>query len=203
MPVSSVPVINKKYNIAIFASGAGSNARRIIEYFHHHPFISIALVVCNKPGAGVINIAESHQVPVLMIEKEHFFRGDGYTDELRNFKIDVIVLAGFLWKVPSTLIQAYPGKILNIHPALLPSYGGKGLYGRFVHESVIAAGEKQSGISIHVVDEQYDHGDVLFQATVDVQASDNPDTLAEKIHKLEHEHYPRQIEKFVDMSTRG
>ncbi len=189
--------------IAIFASGAGSNAQKIIKYFENHESIIVAIVVCNKPGAGVVSIAQETHIPVLLIEKEKFFRGNGYVDELHNAGVEYIILAGFLWKVPQMLIKAYPNKILNIHPALLPAYGGKGLYGRFVHESVIAAKEKQSGISIHVVDEFYDHGDVIFQATVDVEDSDTPDSLAEKIHWLEHRHYPQQIEKFLKMSTGG
>lgn len=202
MPVQS-PEYKIKQRIAIFASGAGSNARKIIQYFENHPFITVALVVCNKPGAGVLSVAANAGIDVLMIEKEQFFRGNGYVDELKSAGIDAIILAGFLWKVPANLIQAYARKILNIHPALLPAYGGKGLYGRFVHESVLAAREKQSGISIHIVDEFYDHGDVIFQAKVDVDDNDTPDSLAEKIHLLEHQHYPQQIEKFLQMSTGG
>ncbi len=151
--------------IAIFASGAGSNAQKIIEYFTNHATIQVALVVCNKPGAGVLAIAASHGVPTLLIEKEPFFRGDGYVDELKKAGIDYIILAGFLWKIPSVLIQAYPDKIINIHPALLPKWGGKGMYGQFVHEAVIAAQDAESGITVHMVDEIYDHGQTLFQAT--------------------------------------
>ena len=183
--------------IAIFASGAGSNAARIIGHFRHHPTISVGLVVCNKPGAGVLNVAEKVEIPVLLIEKERFFRGNGYVDELRSRGIDFIVLAGFLWKVPSVLVRAYPGKIINIHPALLPKYGGKGMYGRHVHEAVVAAGEKETGITIHYVDEIYDHGKVVFQASVEVDPLDTPEMVAEKVHRLEYEHFPEIIERVV------
>src|SRR6185437_11291148 len=135
--------------LAIFASGTGSNAARIIDYFRHHREIKVGLIVCNKPGAGVLNVAEREGLPVLLIEKERFFRGDGYVEDLRRREIGLIVLAGFLWKIPLTLVRAYPGKIVNIHPALLPKYGGKGMYGRFVHEAVLAASEKETGITIH------------------------------------------------------
>jgi len=180
--------------IAVFASGAGSNALQIIQHFAHHPSIQVALVVCNKPQAGVIGIAAEAGIPVLLLEKEPFFRGDAYIGELSERKIDWIILAGFLWKVPPALVAAYPNRIINIHPALLPKYGGKGMYGRFVHEAVIAAGDKESGISIHFVDEVYDHGQVIFQARCRVDERDTADSLAEKIHKLEHTHYPPVIE---------
>lgn len=184
-------------NIAIFASGAGSNAQKIIDHFHGHPSITMALIVCNKPGAGVLGIAARERIPTLLIDKEKFFRGNGYVDELRAAGIDFIVLAGFLWKLPATLVRAYAGHIINIHPAILPRYGGKGMYGMFVHNAVIDAKDKESGITIHFVDEVYDHGDVIFQATCPVEASDTPDLLAQKIHALEHTHYPRVIEEVV------
>jgi phosphoribosylglycinamide formyltransferase 1 len=184
-------------NIAIFASGAGSNARRIIEYFKDSKMVKIALIVCNKPGAGVLNIAEEHSIPTLLIEKEQFFRGNAYVDELRNHHIDFIVLAGFLWKVPSALIKAFQEKIINIHPALLPQYGGKGMYGQFVHEAVIEAKDAESGITIHFVDEQYDHGSTIFQVTCPVLPDDTAASLAQRIHELEHKHYPLVIEKLL------
>jgi len=184
-------------NIAIFASGAGSNARRIIEHFRNHSSVKISLIVCNKPGAGVLNIAAENRVPSLIIEKEQFFRGNAYVDELKKAEIDFIVLAGFLWKVPSALIKAYPEKIINIHPALLPKYGGKGMYGSFVHEAVISAKEKESGITIHFVDELYDHGSHIFQVTCPIMPDDNAETLARRIHQLEHKYYPEVIEKLL------
>jgi formyltetrahydrofolate-dependent phosphoribosylglycinamide formyltransferase len=183
--------------VAIFASGAGSNAQKIIDHFRQHTEIKIALIVCNKPGAGVLTIAEKENIPTLIIEKEQFFRGNAYVDEIKQHNIDFIVLAGFLWKVPVALVKAFPLSIINIHPALLPNYGGKGMYGRFVHEAVIAAKEKESGISIHYVDELYDHGNLIFQARCTIDETDTADSLAQKIHALEHEHYPIIVEKLV------
>jgi phosphoribosylglycinamide formyltransferase 1 len=183
--------------IAVFASGTGSNAARIIDHFRHHPVIKVALVVCNKPGAGVLSIAESAGIPTLMIEKESFFRADGCVGALKDRGIDFIVLAGFLWKIPTGLVNAYPGKIINIHPALLPKYGGKGMYGRYIHEAVVAAGEKETGITIHYVDELYDHGRVVFQASVEVEAGDTPERVAEKVHLLEHRYFPEIIEQVI------
>lgn len=183
--------------IAVFASGAGSNAQKIIDRFRQADKVHVSLIVCNKPGAGVWNIAERENISSLLIEKEKFFRGNAYTDELKEADIDFIVLAGFLWKLPEALIRAYPGKIINIHPALLPKYGGKGMYGHHVHQAVINNKEKESGITIHYVDEQYDHGDIIFQATCPVPESDTADTLAQRIHQLEHEHYARVIEELV------
>lgn len=183
--------------IAIFASGAGSNAHKIIEYFTEHAAIKVALVACNKPGAGVLQIAANWGVPTLLIEKEQFFRGNAYVDELKAANIHIIVLAGFLWKIPPALIKAYPNKIINIHPALLPKYGGKGMYGQFVHEAVLAAKEAESGITIHLVDELYDHGQTLFNAICPVQPNDTAATLAQRIHALEHQHYPQVIERFI------
>jgi len=184
-------------NVAIFASGAGSNAQKLIDYFCNHSNIKIALIVCNKPGAGVLTIADKEHIPYILIEKEKFFRGNAYVDELKQYNIQFIVLAGFLWKIPSLLVSAFPQRIINIHPALLPSYGGKGMYGRFVHEAVIAANDKESGISIHYVDELYDHGQLIFQARCTIEPGETADTLAQKIHALEHEHYPLIVEKAI------
>jgi len=188
---------SKITQIAIFASGAGSNAQQIINYFNASENIKIALVVCNKPGAGVFTIAEKAGIPSLLIEKERFTGGDAYLTELAKYKIDFIVLAGFLWKMPVNLIQAYQKKIVNIHPALLPKYGGKGMYGNRVHEAVIAANETQSGITIHYVDEIYDHGEIIFQATCDVAANETAASLAQKIHVLEHANFPRVIAEIL------
>lgn len=179
-------------NIAIFASGAGSNAQKIIDTFRNSGSVNVALIVCNKPGAGVLAIAAKEQIPALIIDKSRF-SSDAYIGELKNHHIDFIVLAGFLWKVPLALIQQFPNRIVNLHPALLPKYGGKGMYGSRVHEAVIAAKEKESGISIHFVDELYDHGNIILQASCNVDENDTADTLAQKIHALEHQHYPRVI----------
>lgn len=196
--------------LAVFASGAGSNAEKIIaaskSYLNKNNDRDIAkqttnwevaLIVCNKPGAGVLKIASNNGISVLMIEKKRFDNGDNYLLDLKKFKIDFIVLAGFLWKIPPALINEYPKRIINIHPALLPKYGGAGMYGSKVHEKVIAANEKESGITIHYVDELYDHGEIIFQAKCTVAESDNAETLAKKIHALEHAHYPVVINSLL------
>jgi formyltetrahydrofolate-dependent phosphoribosylglycinamide formyltransferase len=185
-------------NIAIFASGAGSNAQKIIDHFKTAGSnIKVALIVSNKPAAGVLQIAAKENIPSLIIEKEKFFTGNAYVDELKEKKIDFIVLAGFLWKVPTALINAYPKKIINIHPALLPKYGGKGMYGHFVHEAVIANKEKESGITIHYVDELYDHGLIIFQTSFLLNENETPETLAGRIHELEHRHFSRVVEEVI------
>jgi formyltetrahydrofolate-dependent phosphoribosylglycinamide formyltransferase len=194
------PEANKTL-LAIFASGAGSNASRIMEYYHGHATISVALVVCNKSGAGVNQHAEKWGVPVLMIEKDRFFQGDAYLEVLRQHRISWVVLAGFLWKVPYQLVAAYEGKMINIHPALLPGYGGKGMYGEHVHKAVLAAGEKESGITIHLVNEHFDEGEILFQASCPVEPGDTPQTLAARIHELEHRHFAPAIEKAINAAT--
>ncbi len=180
-------------NVAIFASGAGSNAEQIIKHFAFSSRVKIALIVCNRPLAGVLTIAKKAVIPSLLIEKERFFNADNYLPELQKYNINLIVLAGFLWKIPAPIINAYPKKIINIHPALLPKYGGGGMYGSRVHEAVITAKEKESGITIHYVDELYDHGEIIFQASCAVDAQDTAATLAQKIHVLEHLHYPKVI----------
>jgi folate-dependent phosphoribosylglycinamide formyltransferase PurN len=195
-------------HIAIFASGAGSNARKIIEHFEKRVAgsakglgskvapIKVSLIVCNVPGAGVIDIAKEKGIPTLMINKAEF-AATGYVESLQNAEIQFIVLAGFLWKVPEVMVRAYPKAIVNIHPALLPKYGGKGMYGARVHEAVIAAGEKESGITIHWVNEHYDEGAIIYQATCEVTSSDTPETLANKIHALEHAHFAPTIEELL------
>ena len=189
------------YNIAVLASGAGSNAQKIIAYFSEAPLARVTLVGCNKPGAGVLDIAQQHGIPAFIIERERFFRGDGYVPVLKAAGIDLIVLAGFLWKVPQPLLEAYPKKIINIHPALLPKYGGRGMYGLHVHEAVRTAGETETGITIHYVDDQYDHGDVIFQTRCAVRASDDAQAIAKSVQQLEHYHYPRVIEAVLQQTA--
>lgn len=184
--------------IAIFASGAGSNATKIIEHFavwnkNGDAAVTVALIVCNKPDAGVLKVADANQIPALVIDKEKFFRGNAYIDELIAANIDFIVLAGFLWKIPTALIKAFHRKMINIHPALLPKYGGKGMYGQFVHEAVITNKDKESGITIHYVDEVYDHGQIILQATCLVADDDTAETLANKVQALEHRHFPAAV----------
>jgi phosphoribosylglycinamide formyltransferase-1 len=189
-----------RVNIAVFASGAGTNAARLIEYFNHGVGQSVAtinLVVSNKPDAGVNQVAKSQGIELLLIEKERFFRGDAYFSEFEEKKIQLIVLAGFIWKIPSQLINQFPGSIINIHPALLPKYGGKGMFGMNVHRAVLDAGEPQSGITIHYVDGHYDNGDIIFQATCDISPGETAETLAEKVHALEYTHFPVVVEEFA------
>jgi formyltetrahydrofolate-dependent phosphoribosylglycinamide formyltransferase len=181
--------------LAIFASGTGTNAKRIIEHFRDHRFIKISLLVSNKQTAGAISIAAQENIPTLIIEKEKFFRGNGYVEEIRGFGIDLIILAGFLWKLPASLVSAWNHRIINIHPALLPKYGGKGLYGHHVHEAVINAKEKESGITIHYVDEIYDHGQPILQEKVVIEENDTAETLSKKVQALEHLHFPKVIEE--------
>ena len=188
--------LNKK-NIAVFASGTGTNADNLINYFNKTQTANVCLIVCNNPNAGVIKIAERNNIPHILIEKENFFKGDGYVSELKNAQIDFIVLAGFLWKLPSVLINAYRNKIVNIHPALLPKFGGKGMYGNFVHEAVLSAKEKESGITIHFVDEFYDNGKTIFQTTCPVYENDTTETLAKRIHELEYKYFPKVIEEVI------
>ena len=207
-------MLQQTKHIAIFASGAGSNAQKIIDHLTPNPSpqvergaeeekrvkeeegAKVVLIVCNNPKAGVLKIAEKENIPSIIIERKKFYE-DGYLAELKNYNIDLIVLAGFLWKVPEEIIRSYQNKIINIHPALLPKFGGKNMYGNFVHEAVINAGEKESGITIHYVDEIYDHGKIIFQAKCTVDENDTPQSLAEKIHVLEHKHYSSIIEKII------
>ena len=184
--------------VAIFASGAGSNAQKIIDYFKRNSFVKISLVVCNKKVAGVLDIAAKEKIPSLVIERNKFFEEDNYLPFLKERGIDFIVLAGFLWKMPIAIINSYPNRIVNIHPALLPKYGGKGMYGQRVHEAVILANDAVSGISIHYVDELYDHGNIIFQATCPIDETDTAESLAQKIHQLEHLHYPVLIETVLE-----
>ena len=192
------PFSNKKpMQLAIFASGAGSNAQQIITHFKNDPEVKIALIACNNAKAGVLNIAATENIPVLLLEKAKFLE-TGYVAELQSYGIDLIILAGFLWKVPAILIHSFPEKIINIHPALLPYYGGKGMYGNAVHSSVIAAKEKESGITIHYVDEKYDHGKIIFQSKCVVEENETPESLARKIHELEHTYYPKIISDLIN-----
>ncbi|WP_126245834.1 phosphoribosylglycinamide formyltransferase [Chitinophaga rhizosphaerae] len=184
-------------NIAIFASGAGSNARKIIDHLKGNPAIRVAAIVTNKPDAGVLLIAESENIPSYIIDKEAFLRGDYYVKLMQELEIDLIVLAGFLWKVPANLVQAFPDKIINIHPALLPKYGGKGMYGHFVHEAVIAAGEPESGITIHFVNEKYDDGATILQEKCTITPADTPESLAKKVQALEHKWFPVIVERLL------
>ncbi len=183
-------------NIAIFASGEGTNAQNIIDYFKDSDKIKVALVVSNSLGAKVISKAEKAHIPVLFSDEKFFFESD-IVHQLKKNSIDYIVLAGFLWKISDAIIKAYPNKIINIHPALLPKFGGKGMYGMNVHKAVIEAKEKESGISIHYVNEKYDEGKIIEQHTCMVSENETSESLAQKIRQLELEFFPKIIEKIM------
>ena len=183
------------HRISIFASGSGTNAQKIMEKFQDQPTISVRLVLSNNPDAYILSRARQFHIPTLTFSRPELYQSNHIMDILSVQGIDYIVLAGFLWLIPAYILKAYPNRIVNIHPALLPNYGGKGMYGRRVHEAVIAAGEKESGISIHYVNEKYDDGEIIFQAKCPVESGDTPETLAARILELEHEHYPEVIEK--------
>jgi phosphoribosylglycinamide formyltransferase 1 len=185
--------------IALFASGSGSNAEKIADYFAENDEVEISLILTNNPKAGVIDRARKGfgtgqvHAPVVVFDRPTFYQTNRIVELLQRQQIDLIVLAGFMWLVPAELVRAYPNCIINIHPALLPKYGGKGMYGHFVHEAVVAAGESESGITIHYVNEHYDEGTAIFQASCSVTSADTPDDVARKVQVLEHEHYPRVV----------
>ncbi len=183
--------------IAIFASGSGSNAQRIAEYFAGTGLLQISAIYCNNSEAYVLERAKLLGIPSVLFNRHDFYHTTSIMDDMKNRKTDWIILAGFLWLIPETILKSFPQRIINIHPALLPAYGGKGMYGMKVHESVIASGDKQSGITIHHVNELYDEGDIIFQATCQIQPGDTPEILAAKIHELEYENFPVVIGKMV------
>lgn len=184
--------------IAIFASGSGSNAENIINFFHNDPHDQVVGVFCNKPDAYVLERSRKLNVPGFVFNRNDFYHSDTVANKLKELEVDFIVLAGFLWKVPDALIAAYDRRIVNIHPALLPTYGGKGMYGLRVHEAVVAAGEKESGITIHYVNDRYDEGAIIFQAKCSVEPGDTPDDVAAKVHTLEYAYFPRVIKETVE-----
>lgn len=183
--------------IALFASGSGSNAQNIANYFAKSNEISVDCVLTNKPDAYVLQRLENYPIDSLVFSREDFYNSDIVVNYLEEREINFVVLAGFLWLVPANLVAAYPDKIVNIHPALLPKYGGKGMYGMHVHRAVVEAKEPESGISIHYVNERYDEGNIIFQAKCKVAQTDSPEDVADKIHQLEYEHFPRVIEQIV------
>ena len=186
-----------KKNIAIFASGSGSNTENIIRYFRENEAIQVSLVLSNRSDAYVLERAHRLGVPCNVFPKEDWMAGDEILAVLQEYHIDFVVLAGFLVRVPDLLLHAYPNKIINIHPALLPKFGGKGMYGDRVHEAVVAAGEKKSGITIHYINERYDEGNIVVQAACPVLPTDSPEDVAKKVHALEYEHFPRVIERVL------
>ena len=182
--------------LSIFVSGNGTNLQRIAEYFANNPDVEIANVVCNNPKAYAIERAKKLGIPLRMVTRQEF-NSEAFVKELQSLDIDLIVLAGFLWKIPEALVKAFPKKIVNIHPALLPKYGGKGFFGEHVHEAVVAAKEAQSGITIHYVNELYDSGEIILQARVSLDEKETPDSLAAKIHQLEQAYFPIVIEQLI------
>ncbi len=186
-----------KKRIAIFASGSGSNAEEILAYFNHHPSIDVVLLLSNNPTAFALTRAAKFNVPTKVFIKELFKETTVVLDWLREKEVTHIVLAGFLWLIPTYLIQNFPGKIINIHPALLPKFGGKGMYGMRVHEAIKSSGAKETGITIHLVDEKYDEGKILFQTSCPVLNTDTPEQIADNVHALEHKHYPKVIEHWI------
>ncbi len=181
--------------IAIFISGGGSNARIMIDRFQTHAEdgVEVVLLVSNKASAGGLTIAAERGIPSLVVKRTDWSSGEELLAALKAYSVDLIVLAGFLWLIPSYLVQAYPKKIVNIHPALLPKYGGKGMYGKHVHKAVKAAGETESGITVHYVNENYDEGDIIFQAAVRLDPGDSPEQIAERVLRLEHGNYWRVV----------
>lgn len=186
-----------KNRIAIFASGSGTNAEKIIQHFVGHPSIEVAAVLSNKPDAYVLERAKKFSIPSEVFNREQF-RDPSFTEILHKHKVTHVVLAGFLWLIPDYLVKNYPDRIVNIHPALLPKFGGKGMYGARVHEAVKLAGETQTGITIHLVNEHYDEGAILFQASCPVLANHSADEIASCVHDLEYKHYPDVIEKWIE-----
>jgi phosphoribosylglycinamide formyltransferase-1 len=184
-------------NIAILASGAGSNAKKILEHFSDRMDIAVRLIVSNKQEAGVLNIAKGASIDTFLVTRDSFYSSTDLLVELDKRNIDFIVLAGFLWLIPPYLIKHYPDRIINIHPALLPKYGGKGMYGHFVHEAVHLAKDTQSGITIHYVNEKYDEGSIVFQERCEIFPSDHPEDIARKVQVLEHSYYPTVIDQLV------
>lgn len=194
--------------IALFASGSGSNAEKIADYFADNPAVEISLILSNNPKAGVIERSRRGfgadkrlHIPVLLFDRAMFYDTDRITAILQKQNVDLIVLAGFMWLMPGGLVKAFQNRIINIHPALLPKFGGKGMYGHFVHEAVVAAGEIESGITIHYVNERYDEGQTIFQASCPVGPTDTPDDVARSVQGLEHAYYPRVVAEVLEKLT--
>ncbi|MGE0560184.1 MAG: phosphoribosylglycinamide formyltransferase [Flavobacteriales bacterium] len=183
--------------IAIFASGSGSNAENIHQYFANNSNVEITAILTNNPNAKVIERANRLHIDCKVFDRTSFYRSSEIVDYLKTKQIDLVVLAGFLWMIPGHLIEAYPNKIINIHPALLPKYGGKGMYGDNVHKAVIENNEQESGITIHFVNEKYDEGKIIFQAKCTILPTDNYEDVANKIHTLEYEHFPKIVEQIL------
>ncbi|QNL47683.1 phosphoribosylglycinamide formyltransferase [Olivibacter sp. SDN3] len=186
-----------KKRIAIFASGSGSNAQKIMEHFKYSQDAEVSLILTNNPDAYVLQRADNFEVPSHVFDRHDFYETDEVINLLKRMEIDLIVLAGFLWLVPATLLEAYPNKIINIHPALLPAYGGKGMYGDRVHKAVLANKESESGITIHFVNECFDEGEIIYQARFKIEEGDNLEMIKFKGQQLEHQHFPKIVEALL------
>ena len=186
-----------KKRIAIFASGSGSNAQKLMEHFKRSVEVEIALVLTNNADAYVLQRADSFEIPSHIFDRHEFYHTDNIIDLLKNLDIDLIVLAGFLWLIPKNLLQEYPGRIINIHPAILPKYGGKGMYGDYVHKAIMEANETEGGITIHYVNENYDEGEYIYQTKYRIDKGDNLEMVKFKGQQLEHLHYPRIVESII------
>ncbi len=184
-------------SLVIFASGSGTNAENIIRHFQANKKAKVAAVFCNNPRAEVTQRAEKLEVPCIVFTRKDFYETDLVEQQLREVNPDLIVLAGFLWLIPYSIIKRFHRRIINIHPALLPRHGGKGFYGNIVHGAVIKSGDNQSGITIHYVDEEFDHGEIVFQKAFDIENAETPESLGQKVHKLEYEYYPKVIEQLI------
>ena len=187
----------KKIRLAILASGSGTNAENIIRYFSGHAKVEVVLVVSSRSGAYVMQRAAALNVPCRCVPAAKWEDDAAIKQLFREYRVDFVVLAGYLLKLPEYFIQLFPGRIINIHPALLPKFGGKGMYGNHVHQAVLQAGETKSGITIHLVNENYDEGRILFQASLEIKPGETPESLASRIHELEHQHYPRVLENYI------
>jgi len=185
-------------NIAIFASGSGTNAQNIADYFKRSDKISVSLILSNRADAFVLERAKLLGIKSCVFSRQDFYESDLVLNILLENNIDLVVLAGFLWLIPDNLLSAFPGRIINIHPALLPKFGGKGMYGEKVHQAVIESGEKQTGITIHYVNAHYDEGEIIFQKSIDILPGDTSDSIAQKVHTLEYNHFPRVIEEVIN-----
>jgi len=186
-----------KKRIAIFASGSGSNAQKIMEHFKKHTDAEVAIVLTNNPEAYVLQRADNFEIPTHIFDKHEFYQTNEVLDLLKNLNIDLLVLAGFLWLVPDTILANYPKRIINIHPALLPKYGGKGMYGDRVHKEVLANGDEESGISIHYVNEKFDTGKIIHQARFKIEKNDDLEIIKFKGQQLEHQYFPKIIEQVL------
>jgi phosphoribosylglycinamide formyltransferase-1 len=186
--------------IAVFASGSGTNAENLVRYFSNSKTVKVELILCNNPSAGVVTRAQSLGVPFFLFNRKDFYESTVVLNELREREIDLVVLAGFLWLIPKNIIEVFEKKIVNIHPALLPSFGGKGFYGINVHQSVLDSKELLSGITIHYVDEKFDEGEIIFQAACHVSSEDSAESLAKKIHELEYRYFPVVVDKVLSLA---